>query len=378
MAIDSADILKELEIPDVVDDKKDDILEDKKDEKKVEVKDGEEGNDDLVDENDETRLVTPPRAKDIVAKYPNIWKDFPGLKNEYFDAMKYKEIIPTIKDAQELVNRNKDYEKFESDLLTGNPESILASVKATDKAAFDKLVDNYLPALQKADQAAYYHVIGNVASSIISTIFDEAKRTNNEDLKAAAVLANQVIFGKSEPVPQSRMSKEVAKTEDTSVADERAEFLEERYNSVQSDFETRATNRITSTLDVNIDPKNSMSEYVKSKAIQDALTELDDQLAGDSGFKRLMDGLWTKALESNFNTDAMKKIDTAYISRAKTLLPGIIASVRSKAIKGSSLSKKEQIEEDDEPVKRTRATRPEQKKEDEPMRRKKTLDYLME
>src|SRR3990167_8906787 len=95
----------------------------------------------------EPEIITHARRKEILAKYPTIFKDFPFLEKSYFREQKYAELLPTLDDAREAVERSETLKKFEGDLLNGNSESVLQSVLAQDKESFAKIVDNYLPTL---------------------------------------------------------------------------------------------------------------------------------------------------------------------------------------------------------------------------------------
>ena len=44
------------------------------------------------------------------------------------------------------------------------------SSEKENQEAFNKIADNYLPALKKVDQQAYYHVLGNVIKDTIITM----------------------------------------------------------------------------------------------------------------------------------------------------------------------------------------------------------------
>src|SRR3990167_6712893 len=73
----------------------------------------------------EPEIITHARRKEILAKYPTIFKDFPFLEKSYFREQKYAELLPTLDDAREAVERSETLKKFEGDLLNGNSESVL-------------------------------------------------------------------------------------------------------------------------------------------------------------------------------------------------------------------------------------------------------------
>src|SRR5215471_8169350 len=125
---------------------------------------------------EQLELVTPVRRRDILKKYPNIFKDFPYLEKAYYREQQFTELLPTIEDAKAAVEKSKVLDRFESDVTSGNTETILRAVKETSPDAFLKIVDNYLPTLAKVDEKAFFHVIGNVTKHTIINMVNEARR----------------------------------------------------------------------------------------------------------------------------------------------------------------------------------------------------------
>jgi len=78
-------------------------------------------------DEEDLELITPLRRKEILAKYPNLFKDLPYLEKAYYREQKYTELLPTIKDAEEAVAKAQTWDKLESDLTEGNLKDILGS-----------------------------------------------------------------------------------------------------------------------------------------------------------------------------------------------------------------------------------------------------------
>src|SRR3972149_3894610 len=326
----------------------------------------------------EPEIITHARRKEILAKYPTIFKDFPFLEKSYFREQKYAELLPTLDDAREAVERSETLKKFEGDLLNGNSESVLQSVLAQDKESFAKIVDNYLPTLARVDSNAYYHVIGNVIKNTIVAMAQESQRLQNEQLKDAAILLNQFIFGNSQFTPPTTFGKP-GSSEPNELQQERAKFNQERFEAARGDLSTRVTNLIKSTIDTNIDPKELMSSYIKKNAVRDCFEEVDKVLADDKRFRSIMDRLWKQASESNYSQGSIEKIRSAWLSAAKTVLPQLIQKSRNDALKG--LGKRTTTVEDEEgprkgPITPGRATTPRSSPKEIP-KGMKTLDFLM-
>lgn len=367
----------------VVDDKKDEedlLTEEKPDKKENEEKEEEELELEPELSDEELNNVEDVPRKEILKKYPTIFKDFPQLERSYYREQKYAELLPTIEDAQTAVSKAENYDKFEVALLGGDIDQVLGSVKTADAKAFGRMVDNYLPALLKTDQAAYFHVINDVLKNTVIAMVREADNIKNDDLKAAAVILNQFFSGKSEfeaPKPFGPGKKD----EPDELTTERQKFHEERFNTVLDELTTTSSNVVRSTVSKHIDPRNTMTDYVRKVAIDRVMDDLDKAIGSDKRHKAILDKLWQKAADSGYKSASKDDIKRAHLSKAKTLLPAIIQKRRSEALRG--LGKRETIERE-EPVRKgpvtvgRTATADNSGKGKEVPKNIKTLDFLMQ
>jgi hypothetical protein len=295
-------------------------------------KDEEEEVEELPKEDDQLELTTPVRRKEILQKYPNLFKDFPYLEKAYYREQQFTEVLPTIEDAKIAVEKAETLDNFEKDLMTGSTETILKSVKEGSQEAFNKLVDNYLPTLAKVDPQAFQHVVGNVTKHTIMAMFREGQESSNEALKNAALVLNQFVFGTSNFTAPAPLAKpDEAKAE---IQSERQKFLQERFEIAKTELGTKITNTLKATIEQNIDPRKSMTDYVRRNAMRDAQEQLNQLIQKDTRFRQIYDKMWEKAFQSNFSKESMDRLRSAYFSKAKTLLPTVIKQARNEALKG--------------------------------------------
>lgn len=302
-------------------------------------------------EPEELNLGDDVPRKEILKKYPTIFKDFPQLEKSYYRERAYAEVLPTIEDAKEAVAKAETYDKFEQELFGGNLNVVMSSVKTSDPKAFNKMVDNYLPELHKVDQGAYYHVVNQVLKKAIAGAVQEGKRINSDDLQAAATIMHQYLYGSSDfvPPPESFGPKHVETEETTKLASEREQFAREKFNSALEELSTSANNSVKSTISARIDPKGVMTDYVKRTAIKDALEEVETTLENDKRYKANITLLWKEAFKKNFNNESKNAIKAAYIGKVKTILPALILKHRNAALKGLG---KRTSDEREEPIRR--------------------------
>lgn len=297
---------------------------------------------------EQLELVTPVRRREILKKYPELFKDFPYLEKAYYREQQFTEIYATIEDAKQASEKGQILDRFEGDLMSGNSETVLKAVKETNPNAFLKMVDNYLPTLAKVDEKAYFHVLGNVTKHTIISMVNEARRLGvgmdadnkplpGTGLQQAAHLLNQFVFGSSEFQPPQNLSRD-AKPEDNTrekqISEREQGFIRQQFETARTDLNTRVNNTLRNTIEANIDPKGSMTDYVKKNASREALDTLEEIINKDTRFRSLVDKLWDKAFESNFTRESVDRIRSAYTSKAKTLLPSVIKKARNEALRG--------------------------------------------
>lgn len=287
--------------------------------------------------DEQLELVTPVRRKEILTKYPNLFKDFPYLERAYYREQAFTEIVPTIDDAKQAVAKAETLDKFEAEIMGGSTENILRAVKEENQDGFYKIVDDYLPTLAKVDEKAYFHVLGNLTKHTIAAMVMEARSSNNEPLRLAAGILNQFVFGSTDFKPPTNLSKDTPERqqEDTRVNEREQAFIRSQFESVNTDLSTRVNNTLRNTIDAHIDPKKTMSDYVRKNASREALESLESLMSRDSRFKTLTDKLWEQAAKENFSKPAMERLKTAFLSKAKTLLPTVIKKARNEALRGT-------------------------------------------
>lgn len=336
------------------DDEKDDELELIEPEEEIEKLD--------LNKSDEVgEIDAPPRKKEILKEYPELFKKFPFLEKMLYRDKQYTELFGSFDDAKEIADRFGDlreladksevFNNFEAQLLSGNTTEILKEVKETDKKAFDIIVDNYLPSLAEVDKDAYFHVVGNLNRRLIMEMVKEANDTENEDLKQAALLVNQFIFGTAKfTAPTLRVPKtdEKENTERNEVEQERLNLVKERFESSRDDLQTKVDNTLRATISDYIDPKGIMSAYVKKNAVSDAMKILSSAIASDPSVVKNLDSLWRAAFDSKFSKESLTKIQSFYLSKARGNLKNAILKARAEALKDAAPRRNEKETDDEE------------------------------
>ena len=304
--------------------------------------------------DDELEIDAPPRKKEVTAKYPNFFKEFPFFEKMMFRDRQYTELFGSFDDAKEVAERAQVLDSFEADLMRGSTESVLAEVKRLDKKAFDRIVDGYLTTLAKVDKEAYFEVSGNVTKQLIKEMVQEARGLYNngnkeaaESLNAAAQLINQFMFGTTNYTPV-KPRVEVNNDAEEQINRERQDMVRERYDIARADLQTRVDNTLRATITDYIDRKGEMSDYVKRNAVRDALVMLHKTIGEDANFRRNLDRLWEASFNQRLNKNSLDRIRSAYLGKSRQLLPAIIKKARAEALNGQAPSSRKERDDDNE------------------------------
>lgn len=290
-----------------------------------------------IPEDEDLELIDVPRRKEILAAFPDLFKKFPQIEKAMYRERAYSEILPTIEDAKAAVEKADTLDKHEVQLKSGTIEGILGVVHEGDKEAFARLVDNYMPALYKTDQHAYYHTIGNIVKHTIISMVNDGKTRNDENLSNAAAVLNEYMFGTTKFThPQNLSKSEVqdpkAKEQENDLSEREQALLKKEFDKALGTLDERVDKVIEATVAKNIDPKETMTAYSKRNAIKQVQEELEAAIENDTRFMKIYDAMWLKAKEKDFDRDSMDKLYRAYVSKAGTLLSGIISKVRKEAM----------------------------------------------
>jgi hypothetical protein len=332
--------------------------------KEVETKEIEPEKDELAELEEELKepkdedleLTTPVKKREILAKFPTIFKDFPSLETAYYRELEYTKLLPTIQDAREAVNAVTVLENFEKDLKEGKTVELFKAVLKDDPNAFAKLADTYMDNLAQADERAYHHVLGNITKDIVEAMVRAGKKSENKDLQDSATVLYQFMFGDVEWKPKAKLAiPDEPNSERASLEKDKEDFERTKYSERQSELMTGVDNRITSVIDANIDKTNLMTPFVKKNAIKEVQSKLDSLVKADTRFQSIVTRLWQKAKEAKYNRDSMQAIETAHISKRRSLLPTVIVAIKKEALKGSTISRKKATEDKskDEPIENT-------------------------
>lgn len=293
---------------------------------------------DELDEEEETpknelETINFPRRKEILAKYPQVFKDFPALETALYKVGKVNEIFPTLDDARTANFKAQVLDRFEADVMQGNLESVLNEIRRGDTNSFNKVVDNLLPSLYKIDPGVVTHIQKDVIGRMVIAMYDDAKEQGNDSIREAADIVKALIFGNGRIEVKKLAQEEKIDPERQKLEYEKAQYNQQRYMDTAGEMAQNIQTLLKNTIEKNIDPRESMTPYVKKKASEEALNYLEEGMRNDTAFRKVMDRCWANVFNSNYSKDSIDKLKSIYKSRASALMPTAIKKARNEALK---------------------------------------------
>jgi hypothetical protein len=325
------------------DDKDDDDGEDKEDDKSDEDEEDEDEKEDSDDDSDEdeeskegdddgkVNLVT---IKDIKKDFPDFFKKHPEMRSVIFRERQFSEIFADPKQAQESVAKADLFDNIEADLIGGEIKPLLESIKNVKSAKFDNLVKNFLPALRAIDETAYTKLLAVPLKRALRGAKAHALKNGNKNLANAVDHVNQFYFEDETLDTKAEYEDEGAKKtpEQEKYEKKLAELSERDRGTFKNSVDTDWLGEVQTIFMDGLDPDKLLSDWTKTKMLEDCLKEVNKQLSNDPRHMRNMEHLWKNAAAAGYNSESKSRIVTAALARAKQIIPEVRRKLRSEAL----------------------------------------------
>lgn len=317
---------------DTTDKDEDDLPELEEDEDTTEDTEDKDENEkeDKDDVKDEELVRISARA--LREKHPEIFKEFPQLKNTIYREQEYTKVFPNPKDAEAALKDQEHLSNLRNLVLSGDAENIIGSIKEVNDKSLKTFAEGFLPALQKADKETYIEITKPVIRSILRSVLQFGK--NHEDTEKgknfinAARVVSVAVFEDADLGKPDEVTKKPAKDEE--LEKDKKEFFgrkqTELLTSVNDDVDKELNNLIG-----DIDPNKLLEKRptLKAKILNDIKKEVREAMGNDSAHMTKMDSLFAREARLGFSGTLKDSIKTTFLSRAKVLIPEIRKRVRS-------------------------------------------------
>lgn len=335
---------------DDVDDKDDkevldlNLDEDEKDEDEDEEDEDDKDKEDKEEEDDD-RPAAGLRFKDLKKAYPDVFKKFPVLGTILREHRELSEVFATPDDAKEALQDAEFFRDLERDIMSGDADKLIKSVKTSNPDAFANLALDMVERIQKDDDKLYSRIVTPAIVSMLKAATADAEGAGNQNLKHAALYIAKYLWGKPE-IPELK-GREKPK-EDDKVATAREMFENERAADFRSEVISLSSEGLDSAIKSRLDPKDErLKPYIRRAIIRDVKNEIGDRLGNDVRHTRAMDSLYERSRRAGFNRESKRTFSNAYLQAAKALLPEVMKKVLKEAVGESR--QRDRKEEDREP-----------------------------
>jgi len=315
-----------------------------KEDEEEEPKEGEEEKDEEEEEEKKLAAKPPydrPTMQELREAFPDLFKKFPSMRDVFYREQEFTQIFPTIEDAKEASVNAQAYNNLSDKVLSGDSEDLLNAVKNTDEAAFKKLATSILPTIYKLSPDLHWQATVPLLQNLVRGFYVEGKRKGNDNIANAAEYLSDFIFndisiarGEKSLIPERKEESEEAKK----LAKDRSDFETQRYNTFFGDVRVGIDRDVKNMINERgkVDPDKVFSEFIRDTIINKVQAEVDKQLAADKAHMKYMSSLWEKAKREGYSEEWKSRISSAYLARAKSLIPSIRAKLISEAMGTSS------------------------------------------
>jgi hypothetical protein len=299
-----------------------------------------EPEEDEEDEESDEKIGTgygKPTYRQLVAKYPKIFKDFPGLRNTFFRERDYSKLFPTVEDARESYEQLNNLKAGEQRISQADPGDFLDLLGEYDAGKQRKFINDFLPALLAKNRPAFQAVTEPVIKHMIKSAYNDAKRNGNNNLMNSALNVHEWMFGDDkveEPLKSQQRQEPQNDPEKERLYRENQEILRGQHQNFVDSILTESSKSITNIIGKNL--PDEVSPFLGRSITRDIMDELAAVLRDDPSHRSNMERLLKQAAANRYSTEWKDRIRFAYLSRAKLALPTIIKKVRSQALKGSN------------------------------------------
>ena len=316
-------------------DKDKDEKKDKEGEKEEEEKEEEEEEEKEEEEEDELEDIEDlERAtfKEVKEKYPTLFKDFPSLRDAFFREQEFSKIYPTLDDAREAQGKASAMDDMEKQLMSGDPGLLLDTLHETDQAAARKVIENFLPTVYNRSKELYREVVDPILMRMVHHLDAEGTRTGNKNLKNAALLTSQVIWGElklpTEPIKSTEVNPEVKQLQG-----ELKTMREQQQLKFTKGVQSTVDSKLRKVIIKGLDPEEALPELVRDMIVDETAKRAGAYLLDDPQHKANMLSLWKQAGKKGFRSEDSDTLVKAYLARIRPYLSKERSKLVTKALK---------------------------------------------
>lgn len=292
-------------------------------------------------------------ARALREKHPEIFKEFPQLKNTIYREQEFTKIFSNPKDAEAALVDQENLSNLRELVLSGNAENILTSIKEVSDKSLKSFAEGFLPALQKADKDTYIEITRPVLRSILRSVAKFGKEHDDtekgKNFINAAKVVNFAIFEDYDLGKPETDRKE--KPKDEEFEKDKQKYYTDKQNELLSSVDKDVDSELDKLIG-DIDPGKVLANRpgLRTKILKDIKNEVRNAMGKDEAHMTRMNSLWARENRLGFSGTLKDSIKTTFLSRARMLIPEIRKRVRTEylgTVKDSDKKFKDRVDSRD-------------------------------
>lgn len=265
-----------------------------------------------------------PSLRALKETYPDIFKKFPNVRTAIAEHQQFKNVFSNVQDAQEAAEHQQNYLEMSEKVLSGDADYLFEQMKLANPESVGLFAKKFLPALLKNDRNLYLDVTEQPIKQFVKAAFDRAQAEGNANLKNATIHLWKFLTGKLE---NPNVGEQVD-PRDEEFNKRVQNFEAQRYQEALSDASSQANGILSDLVGKEIDPNNALKPITKNALVSAILGDIEKSLSQDDAHMQRMGRLWTAAKRSQYSRGHISRIVSAYLERAKMVLPRLAQKVR--------------------------------------------------
>lgn len=288
-----------------------------------------------TEETDEQKAADSADPKDqsikaITAKYPKLFKEFPELRASFFRDQQFREVFETPAAARSAAEDSANLSALRDSVVSGDASALVAALR--EEKALGHFASNILTAIQEVDKDALWTALEAPLQTMVRNFYVSGKGGQHEkNISNAALFLSEFLFGNAE-VATGRQSAvdEAKKIAEKARMDERANHQKEAFTRFSSETFDQATAQLDAAVDGLLAKDKDLTPFVRGGVKAEIIKQVQAQLSADKDHNGRMQRLWANAHKTMSPADRASII-SAYLARAKQIMPSVKVKVVSQA-----------------------------------------------
>jgi len=307
-----------------LDDEVDDEVDDEtKDEEKDETKD-EVDDESLEDPEDQVTF------RNLNAKYPGIFKQFPNLREILGKETGLRTIFTNKEEAIAAAEKAELFDHVNEKVIGGDAKVFIDTLRENDEGGFKKFTTNFFKTLKEEHKDTYLNLSVPMMKEVILNGLRDAHKNQNNDLAVSVRNFARFAFG-SDWKDILRAPDEAKEAPPDPRVTELQQEVEEFRNMRMTEFDKDVTQvcdsefrKKSEPIFKKLDTENKLTKRQKLTLLGEARREISQKLVKSPDYMRNLKTLRAKAEKAGYSKDWVPSISSAWLGRVTNLLPTIL------------------------------------------------------